>query len=189
MSTVVFDLDGVIADHRHRLHLIGVGREPGQPVKKDWDQFYALVSQDTPHEIGSFLVRMAAILHSVVYISGRRESTRLATVQWLEEYSLPPGRLFLREDGDYRPAAQVKREALAKLRDVRLVVDDDPQVCAELSKKGYACLEATWGLIPGLPYKQVPEEGGISAGDAGALAVQKYGPALKKLADDEKIEG
>lgn len=40
---VIVDIDGTVADLRHRLHFI-------QGEKKDWDAFYARVSGDFPIE-------------------------------------------------------------------------------------------------------------------------------------------
>jgi phosphoglycolate phosphatase-like HAD superfamily hydrolase len=154
-GTVVFDIDGVIADHRHRLHLIGIGVEG--PVKKDWNKFYNLCSQDTLLPTGWNLANILGTVADIVYVSGRRQDTEEATKQWLSRYALPAGPVFLRPYEDYRPAAQLKLEALTQIEDVRLVVDDDPAVCQAVLAAGYSCIEATWGLLPGLAYKQVAE--------------------------------
>jgi hypothetical protein len=53
----------------------------------------------------------------------------------------------MRPEGDRRPAAQVKRElvaAIARDRDVGIVVDDDALVLDALREAGYPTFAADW---------------------------------------------
>ena len=60
----VFDIDGVLADVRHRLH--HVDRRP-----KDWDAFFAAAVDDPPLAEGVALARASADDCEVVYVTGR----------------------------------------------------------------------------------------------------------------------
>lgn len=145
---VVFDIDGVLADSRHRLHLI-------RQKPKNWDQFYALVSQDPVLEVGKELVfGFSAVLGSgaIMYLTGRRESARQDTADWLRLNGFPGGVLCMRPDGDYRPAKEYKLENIYPPECTWLVVDDDPEVCVELLAQGYRVLQAKWA------HEEWPEE-------------------------------
>jgi phosphoglycolate phosphatase-like HAD superfamily hydrolase len=136
----IVDLDGVVADVRHRVHF--VERRP-----KDWDGFFAAAVDDPPHEEGLAIVRRLAQDHDVVFLTGRPERTRHDTRRWLTQHGLDEHRLVMRPAGDRRPAAQVKLQLLRRLadgREVAVVVDDDPDVVATMQRAGYPTLHATW---------------------------------------------
>jgi hypothetical protein len=65
----------------------------------------------------------------------------------LGRHDLPPGPLWMRPRGDFRPARVLKLDALSELaadRAVEIVVDDDSDVVAVLQAAGDAVLHATW---------------------------------------------
>jgi hypothetical protein len=135
------DIDGVLADVRHRLHHV---RTP----PKDWDSFFAAAPRDPVLEQGRETVSRLAEVFDIVYLSGRPERCREDTRTWLEAHSLPAGQeLVLRPQGDHRPARMVKVEALRRLsrdRTVAVLVDDDPLVLDAARAAGYDVLPADW---------------------------------------------
>jgi|SRR5947209_3877160 len=152
----VIDLDGVLADVRHRLHHISSG------TKKNWAAFFAGVGDDDVLVEGRAVVDRLAVDHEIVYLTGRPERTRTATEAWLSEHGLPPGRLLMRADDDRRPARQLKPrllKSLARGRQVNVVVDDDPAVRKALTEAGWPVLRADWMAEP-QPLHQVQETDG-----------------------------
>lgn len=136
----VIDLDGVLADVRHRLHHI-----EGRP--KRWDRFFAGIPDDPPLPEGLAIVQRLEPDHEIVYLTGRPEHTRHDTETWLDRHGLPPGRLVMRREGDRRPARVTKPALLRRLADrspVAVVVDDDPAVCEALESAGWPVLRADW---------------------------------------------
>jgi phosphoglycolate phosphatase-like HAD superfamily hydrolase len=134
------DLDGVVADVRHRLHHLAGGR-------KDWDAFFAGIADDPVHPEGLAVAKELAREHELVYLSGRPERTRAATEQWLARHGAPAGTVLLRRDGDRRPARITKIEILRRLareRPVAVLVDDDAAVCRAAREAGFTVMEATW---------------------------------------------
>ena len=136
----VVDIDGVLADVRHRLkHL---DRRP-----KDWQAFFAAAVDDPPLEVGLETVRRLAEVHEVVYLSGRPERCRADTEDWFTRHGLPPGELLLRRQDDRRPARLVKVQQLRRLArraPVAVLVDDDPDVLDAARDAGFDVLPATW---------------------------------------------
>lgn len=138
-TLAVIDIDGVVADVRHRLHYLR-GR-------KQWHAFFAGAADDPLLDVGAALARQLALDHDVVWLSGRPESLREVTQRWLDHHGLPTGRLVLRRAGDYRPAAQTKVELLRELAGISMVaavVDDDPDVVAAVAAAGFPVVLADW---------------------------------------------
>jgi len=136
----VIDIDGVVADVRHRLHLI-------QDRPKRWDAFFAAAAEDPPLPAGVDLVRELAADHDVVWLTGRPERTRAVTAAWLADHGLPAEPLLMRKDRDFRPARLAKREELHRLRrrgEIAVVVDDDPAVVDLLAAEGFPVRLADW---------------------------------------------
>ena len=136
----VVDIDGVVADVRHRLHFI-----EGKP--RQWDRFFAAADQDPPLAEGVALVKELAADHDVVWLTGRPERTRRATRTWLAAQGLPTEPLIMRPNRDFRPARVTKRDELRKLRadrEIAVVVDDDPQVLELLAADGFPTRHADW---------------------------------------------
>jgi hypothetical protein len=139
-GVAVVDIDGVVADVRHRLHHLRA-----RPAR--WDRFFAAAADDPVLDVGFDVVGELAEIYPVVWLSGRPEEQRDLTERWLAAHHLPRGRLFLRPAGDYRPAAQFKLEvvhALAAADGVAAVLDDDPAVVQALRAAGYPVVLADW---------------------------------------------
>jgi hypothetical protein len=136
----VIDIDGVVADVRHRLHLI-----QGKPRR--WDEFFAAAADDPPLPVGVALVLELAAEHDIVWLTGRPERNRKLTSAWLAAQGLPTEPLLMRPNRDFRPARLTKLEQLQTLRgerEVAVVVDDDPEVVAMLSGAGFPVRLADW---------------------------------------------
>jgi hypothetical protein len=136
----VIDLDGVLADVRHRLHHLSA-------APKDWRGFFRAAPDDPLLEEGARVARALAEVHEVVYLSGRPESCRADTLAWLAHHDLPGGEVHLRPHDDRRPGRFYKVDALDRLgrtREIAVLVDDDPLVCESARAAGYDVLPATW---------------------------------------------
>ena len=136
----VFDVDGVLADVRHRLHHL-------ESRPKDWDGFFGAAPQDPPLAEGVALCVESAKDCEVVYVTGRPERCRRDTLAWFRAQGLPEGTLSMRNERDRRPARMAKLDLLRRIatgRTVAVVVDDDLQVCEAYERAGYRVLRATW---------------------------------------------
>jgi hypothetical protein len=139
-ALATIDLDGVVADTRHRLHHL-------QTKPKNWDAFFAEAPADEVLAEGLGVARTLAEQAEIVYLTGRPERCRTDTEGWLRKHDLPEGRLLMRRAGDRRPAALVKAGIWRRLsRTHRLVmaVDDDPKVVEQARKAGIPVLLADW---------------------------------------------
>ncbi|WP_415958800.1 hypothetical protein [Streptomyces sp. 021-4] len=151
----VFDLDGTLADTAHRQHFL-------EGAKRDWNGFFAAAPDDPPLAEGVALVLASAEECEVVYLTGRPEHCRRATVDWLSRQGLPEGQLFMRRNDDRRPARRTKLDILRRLgrsREVRMLVDDDELVCDAAEVAGFPVVRARW-FDPSQALKDAQERDG-----------------------------
>ncbi len=136
----IVDIDGVVADVRHRVH--HVDRRP-----KDWDAFFRAAADDPVHPEGLAVVEQLVDDHEVVFVTGRPEWLRGVTQTWLDANGLGGHRLLMRSSRDRAPARVVKPHVvkrLAKGREVGVVVDDDPEVVRAMAEHGWPSYCAGW---------------------------------------------
>ncbi len=151
---VIFDLDGTLADVRHRLHHI-------HERPKDWPAFFAAAVDDEPRPevrlindlIGRYNERPFVWCLEIFICTARPEEHREATEKWLQTWCVEYDHLLMRADGDHRSAVIVKREMLAGIRGQGfapvLAIDDHPSVVAMWRENGVPVLvvdDAEWKL-------------------------------------------
>ena len=100
----IVDIDGTIADVRHRLHHIQ------GPSKKNWKAFFEGMDRDTPINAVIAQVHELEKEHDLIVVTGRPEHYRARTEKWFKKYAVMPPQLSA---------------ALAKGSDIP--VDVDPQ--------------------------------------------------------------
>jgi phosphoglycolate phosphatase-like HAD superfamily hydrolase len=144
MTVAVFDIDGVVADVRHRLHYL-------ESRPKDWGGFFGAAGDDPPLAAGVALAADLGRQHDLVWLTGRPEWLRTVTTRWLQDQGLPAGEVFLRGNGDRRPARLYKLGVLRRLsaRQIAAFVDDDTEVVDAAKQAGYPAVLADW--IPRAP--------------------------------------
>lgn len=140
-ETIIFDIDGTLADVSERIH--HVRKKP-----KNWNAFFQGMAQDKA--IHS-MVRLCNILHEsgirILLCSGRSDEHRDQTVQWLAEKGVNYHELILRRDGDRRSDTVVKREMLTNIDKSRIlfVVEDRSRVVEMWRSEGLVCLQCAPG--------------------------------------------
>lgn len=139
MAIAVFDIDGVVADVRHRVHYLE-GRS------KNWPAFFRGAHADGLLPEGKALVDDLALKHDIVWLTGRPDWLRRTTVDWLVANELPADELYMRTEYDFRPASQLKLDVLRRLqpREVAAFVDDDADVIAAATAAQFPAMLADW---------------------------------------------
>ena len=134
----VLDIDGVVADVRHRLHHLRGWRS--------WEGFFAEADRDPLLREGAELAADLADRHEIVWLSGRPEWLRDITRDWLTRHELPDGELYLRPYHDFRPAPAFKLDVLRQLapRGIAALIDDDDEVVQAATAAGYPAALAEW---------------------------------------------
>ena len=144
VSAIIIDLDGTLCNVSHRVHFIK--QDP-----PNWPAFFDACIDDTPNAAIVALYTMArASYHQIIYVSGRPDTHRAQTFDWLQRHRLAlHAELLMRPAGDYRPDAIVKRELydahIAGQYDVLFCVDDRSVVVAMWRSLGLVCLQCVEG--------------------------------------------
>ena len=130
-NTVIFDLDGTLADITARKEL--ATKSNG---KLDWDVFHdpSNIKLDVPNEP---VVKMAQMFaeneFTIIIFSGRSDKTNFTTRSWLSNNRVPFQKLVMRphKTMNFVPDEILKKDMLDKhadIDDVFLVVDDRNKV-------------------------------------------------------------
>lgn len=140
-TTVICDLDGTLFNIDHRLHYL---------EKKDWDGFFGAVKDDTPNAWCVELVRaMARAGHEIIFVSGRNESARPATEEWMRRLGLDTHWLFMRPEKSRQPDYELKEafyeHEIKDKKNVLFVVEDRKQVVDMWRSKGLTVLHCEEG--------------------------------------------
>ena len=130
-NTVIFDLDGTLADITARKEL---ATKPNG--KLDWDKFFdpSNIKLDVPNKPVVKLAQMLAEDGFTINIfSGRSDKTKYTTRIWLTNNRIPFHKLVMRDSkiNHYTPDDILKKDMLDKyvdINDVFLVVDDRNKV-------------------------------------------------------------
>lgn len=111
MRCYIFDIDGTVANNKHRSHHL-------EKTPKDWDAYHVDVEQDTAFEhILQLYIDLQKSGIPIVFCSGRHDGQRIVTMQWLERNGFTEScGLYMRKEGDHRPDHIVKLELLDQIR-------------------------------------------------------------------------
>ena len=130
IPTVLFDIDGTLADIEHRTHFVS-GKQ------KDFDAFFEAMADDVPNKpIVELLKSLERDQFQIVFVTGRPERYREVTESFLEGIGSPVcNNLIMRPDDQrYIPDYEVKQNLLDELlkeidkENIIFAVDDRQQV-------------------------------------------------------------
>lgn len=157
MKILVVDIDGTISKVGERIKFL-------EETPKNWDAFYAASFKDEPIRLIIDLVydlfRQGYI---VFFFTGRRESCRMETKEWIHEnfpndfsyYKNFPNdfsyhNLAMRENNDHRADTEVKPEMMERyianyMKESVLILEDRTSVVKKWRELGYTCLQVADG--------------------------------------------
>lgn len=132
-KAVLVDIDGTLAHMRDY-------RKP-----YDWMK----VHLDDLDEIVAEIVRLLEFDYEIIVMSGRDESCRAITEEWLAKHEIGYKHLFMRPEGDMRKDNIIKHELFNDYVrdnfDVKFVLDDRAQVVDMWRAMGLKCLQVEPG--------------------------------------------
>lgn len=144
MRVVVFDIDGTIADNKHRTHYL-------MGDKKDWKSYNAHMLDDDPIYDVIKLLKELSVLHTIILCTGREEVYRQVTWDWLDHHQISNhiSGVYMRYTKDYRSDAIVKVELLNDIRNMYgepwLWFDDRNQVVDAIRAQGVRVMQVAPG--------------------------------------------
>ena len=142
-QTIIFDVDGTIADVEHRRHFVN--------GNNDWDSFRKETVNDTPVQwVCDIAKRFIAQGDEVAFFSARNESEREITEKQISQW-IGDGHkgVFLRPNGDYTPDDEFKSALADKFIDmggkIDLIFDDRQKVVDMWRAKGFTVVQVAEG--------------------------------------------
>jgi len=138
---VIIDIDGTAANIDHRLHF--VHPEPGK--KKDWRSFAESASEDLVDNWCRSICNLLESTYTIIFCSGRTDTYRQLTENWLIKNNFQYSKLFMRPRDDYRKDDIVKEIILDFEIKTRYTpyfcIDDRPSVCRMWRENGLTVLQ------------------------------------------------
>ncbi len=147
MSIVVFDLDGTLADAKHRLHLLPSAND--KDSTNGWDAFNLACDSDLPIEDNLELLRDLYVAgNGIVILTGRCDVAEFKTKKWLSHH-LPhvEYKLVMRQRDDHRRDVVFKQEVLEGIMNaghrILCCFDDLEHVVKHIRGMGITCHQVT----------------------------------------------
>lgn len=154
---VVCDIDGTIADIKHRLHFVKPpnthlhteGAIEGLDFKKDWKSFFeASPSDPVRHDTLGLLANALGTDHEIIFVTARPETYRKQTEEWIQRHVPGYTTIIMRAAHDKRPDTEVKKdiyEQYLKHYHVFYVIDDRPAVIRMWREQGLEVIDVGSG--------------------------------------------
>lgn len=139
---VIFDLDGTLADGRHRLQALPKV-DPHLP--RSWDEFNKLAIYDKPIEDNIRVCNTLALCHHVIILTGRNEIVRKETEEWLKANDVYYDELIMRGLDDDRKDIHTKEEVVKRIgvENILCAFDDLPHVVKHFRSLGITTHQVT----------------------------------------------
>ena len=141
-TAFIFDLDGTIADIRHRRALV-------TGAKKNFDLFDDLCVDDGLNvEVAMILKLLKQVKWKIYIFSGRSERVRVQTEDWLRKMMIRYDLLVMRPVGNYEPDDELKRKWLHSVinpKEIVAVFDDRQKVVDMWRAEGLVCFQVAKG--------------------------------------------
>ena len=151
MKTVIFDLDGTLAniDKRREMSTMENG-------KMNWEIFFTPenIWFDLPNEPVIEMSKILSQKHRIVILSGRSKATKQETVRWLNKFEVPFDVIKMRpttREWLFMPDDDLKQHWLDTLfsgdkkKDILCVFDDRQKVVDMWRRNGLTCFQVDEG--------------------------------------------
>lgn len=145
-NIIIVDIDGTIAKVGDRLKYL-------KESPKNWDAFYDSCFDDEPiMDIVDLVTALEVTCCEIVFCTGRRESTRHVTEQWIEKhfYKLfKYSKLLMRPNKDHRHDTECKIEQCEKagidFNNIKFVLEDRDSMVKKWRSLGVKVLQVAEG--------------------------------------------
>lgn len=148
-GAVICDLDGTICDDHHRRHFV-------ESHPKQWPEYYGACVNDKLHAgVDAVLNGLATLGYDIIIFTGRCESVRAQTEEWLNKHEVSCDAIRMRPFGDHSADIDLKRKWLFELFTadeiangaVTLVLEDRDRVVAMWRELGLPCFQVAPGAF------------------------------------------
>lgn len=144
---IIVDIDGTISKVGERLKYL-------LQTPKDWDSFYNDCFDDEPVlNMVDLVYNLYLQRYKIVFCTGRRESCRQNTIDWMNKHFEPEiskfSTLLMRHNNDRRHDTEVKPQLLQQaninFNDIAFVLEDRNSMVQKWRELGLICLQVAEG--------------------------------------------
>ena len=142
-KAIIVDLDGTLCNVDHRVSHV-------RKQEKDWKAFNEGMVDDGIYKWCFELIEsMRKQDYKIILVTGRDDSYRLQTIDWLKKYNVSYDELYMRVESDHRADDLIKKEiyenSIQKKYKVLFVLEDRLSVVKMWREIGLFCLQCDWG--------------------------------------------
>lgn len=127
----IFDVDGTLADVDPLLHWIVNQDRTTENFKRNFDKFHSESIYCVPHSNVVDMLWEKVNDFDIIVVTARQEKWRAHTAYWMVKNDIPHTAMFMRQDKDFRPDYEIKKDILDHVNlfwDVKHAVDDNPNI-------------------------------------------------------------
>ena len=136
---VVFDLDGTLSDAAHRVRFL-------QQKPKDWEAWHKACIDDAPMTAPIKVYKaLRSRGHFMQIWTGRSESVRDLTIEWLNRHYIRYRRLLMRPEGDHSHDTKLKEYWMHRYGTPDLVFEDRNRMVESYRKLNVTCFQVAEG--------------------------------------------
>jgi hypothetical protein len=130
MEKAIFDLDGTLADNRHRRHLI-------EGEDKQWRKYLNKCSEDNPVSKVAKKARKLSDKFEIVILTMRSDEVEQKTWKWLKKHDIPFDELIMLPEGKWNvEGPDFKQEKLSDLDNSVMAFDNKIENCKMFRDNG-----------------------------------------------------
>ena len=127
---ILCDMDMTLSNSLPRQHYI-------MTKPKEWGKFFKETSNDKPiEEVRNLVNSLKHDGNTIFIVTGRPESTREKSIDWLNKYDIEYDRFYCRGGSDFKKSYLVKKEILKYIKNEfpnqRILVLDDQDDCKDM---------------------------------------------------------
>jgi len=129
-EVVVVDLDGTLADNRHRLSHI-------ENEDKQWGKYLSKVQKDKPVQEVISKINDLSETHKIVILTMRSDQTEEDTLKWLRKNDVSFDELIMLPEGHWNVKdCEFKERKLKNMENPVIAFDDKERNCQMYKEKG-----------------------------------------------------
>ena len=142
-KAIIVDLDGTLCNVNHRVCHV-------QKEEKDWKAFNeGMVHDGLYFWCFELIESMRKQGYKIIFVTGRDDSYRSHTIDWLKKHNVSYDQLYMRTQSDHRGDDLIKKDiyetSIQKKHDILFVLDDRLSVVKMRRQIGLICLQCDWG--------------------------------------------
>ena len=148
LKAYIFDIDGVVSNPSHRMHLHSkiIFANNAKEKLKAVDDFVSLSHLDEPFKHVCKVCYEISVNSQILFLTGRPEKFREITLEWIEKHLKMNNtwfRLYMKPDGDTTKSVDFKKkvfdEQISKMFDVIGVFEDRNETVKMWRDIGLTC--------------------------------------------------